>query len=72
MMRPLRVYQLTFTNTVYPGQPVLVYTRTGYTTCQAKGRGFIALEEDLRASPQLPKQGWRLLKQEDVTHLIPS
>lgn len=65
-MRPLRLYQHTFVN----GTQRLDLVRTGDTPCAAKRKAFEALEQTLVDQPTLPKTGWRLQQQQDVTHLV--
>lgn len=64
--RPLRLYLHTF---VADGASLHI-ARTGQSPCRAKSAAYVALEETLRARPELPRNGWRLLKQEDVTHMV--
>lgn len=67
MVRPLRIYKHTFTH----GTAAPIYiTRLGETPCVAKRKAFVGLEHELAASPTLPRNGWRLFKQQDVTALV--
>lgn len=63
--RPIRVYRHIFAR---EGQS-LQFVRTGQSPCKAKASAYVALEEELK-SKDLPRTGWRLLSQEDVTHLV--
>jgi hypothetical protein len=65
-MRPLRLYQHVFLS----GAMRLIFNRTGYTPCEAKGAAFVALEAELRANADLPRHGWRLVQQTDITHTL--
>jgi hypothetical protein len=62
-MRPLRLYQHVFLHV----SARFECARTGRTPCQAKGK---ALEEELKAKSELPKTGWRLVEQRDITHVL--
>jgi hypothetical protein len=64
-MRPIRLYRHTFGRQ----DARLEVVRSGCTPCQARAAAFRALEQQL-VKDQLPKQGWRLLGQVDVTHLV--
>lgn len=65
MARPIRLYQHTFTR---EGSPKLDIVRSGCTPCQARAAAFLALERKL-VEDHLPRGGWRLTTQKDVTHL---
>jgi hypothetical protein len=67
MTRPVRVYLFTFIREasvragVSPSE--LRVTAPGVTPCRARGRAFTLLEHKL-VMEVLPRDGWRLLKQE--------
>lgn len=65
-MRPLRLYEHVFVC----GPSKFECVRTGRTPCQAKGKAFTALEDELKAKTDLPRKGWRLLSQRDITHVL--
>lgn len=64
--RPLRLYSQTFAS---GATHHLTIGTTGGTPCRAKAAAFLALEQTLVARPELPRTGWRLVTQVDVTHL---
>ncbi len=64
MDRPVRLYKHVFTRS----DQRLEFVLSGCTPCEAKAKAFRALETKLRAD-SLPRLGWRLYQQLDVTHL---
>jgi hypothetical protein len=64
-VRPIRLYRHTFGRK----DERLDFVRSGCTPCQARAQAFLALEQKL-SQDSLPRQGWRLLAQVDVTHLV--
>jgi hypothetical protein len=62
--RPIRLYKHTFERDTVK----LVFVRSGATPCRAKAAAFLALEQKLQQD-QLPRTGWQLTAQVDVTHL---
>lgn len=69
-LRPIRLYQHTFVrgSLLQDDPPKLVVVRSGTTPCRAKAAAFVELEVQLKQK-QLPRQGWWLAAQVDVTHL---
>lgn len=69
--RPYRLYEHTFVN----GERTVVLNRIGDTPCRAKKAAFTALEAEIkvkrREDPTFPAQGWRLLRQRDITVSLP-
>lgn len=66
--RPLRMYVHVFTAEGVT-DPIRI-ARSGVTPCRAKNAAFVALEAQIATDGTLPKRGWRLLEQVDVTHLV--
>lgn len=65
-MRPNRKYQHTFTH--LKEKRTLEFVTEGYTPCNAKQKAFLAIEAELKARPELPRGGWRLIRQQDISH----
>jgi hypothetical protein len=70
--RPLRLYKHVFVHGPLlqdPPPEKLEFVRSGNTPCRAKSAAFVALEEKLKVDLTLPRSGWWLAGQVDVTHL---
>lgn len=64
-MRPVRKYLHVFLHQKAGVQ--LEFETEGITPCNAKQKAFLAIEADLKLKPELPRTGWRLLRQQDVS-----
>lgn len=61
-MRPTRRYYIEF---AHGEHTVKLYT-LGTTPCKGRAHGYELLEAYLKASPELPSNGWRLARQDDL------
>lgn len=62
-MRPTRRYYFEFTKDGY--DPVKLFA-LGQTPCKARAEAWTMLERYLDASPELPRNSWRLAQQSDL------
>lgn len=63
--RPARLYRIVFRSVHGPGEAT--FHRVGFTRCMAKASAFLALEEMLLTHPDLPRTGWYVVSQDEVT-----
>jgi hypothetical protein len=63
--RLVRLYKVTYQR----GTEKLTFVRSGATPCKARAAAYVALEQTL-VKDHHPKDGWRLVAQIDVSHLV--